>query len=361
MREDGTSQTPATAVETVAPPASGTRGIRRGLRLLGRAAWGFIVLAVTAWGALAVCYAGLSQRPPRYGMALAFAIASLAAAMFFRPRQFRPVAFGAMFLLALAWFFTRTPANDREWADAVSRLTRGEVQGDRLILHDVRNFDYRSATDYTPGWVDRTYDLSRLTAVDFILVHWGSDAIAHAIVAFEFDDGQYLDVSIEARKERHESYSALQGFFRQFELIYVFAEERDVLRLRSNLLDEHVYLFRTRMTPAHARSVLLSYVARANELRERPEFYNALTTNCATGVLPHAKAGGARGQYSYEILLSGYAARQAYRNGALDDSIPYEELRRRSFVNPVAQALDQDPDFSRKIRAGLPTPSRRPS
>jgi hypothetical protein len=220
----------------------------------------------------------------------------------------------------------------------------------------VRNFDYRSASDYTVRWEDRSYDLSKLKTVDYILVYWGSPAIAHAIVSFGFEDGQYLSVSIETRKEQWESYSAVQGFFRQYELVYVFADERDSLRLRTNHRKEDVYLYQTRITPERGRAILLSYLEHANSLRRNPEFYNALTTNCATSILPHARAGGARGRWSWEILLSGYSARQAYRNGVLDDSIPYEELRTRSYLDPIAKDLDRDPDFSRKIRAGLPDP-----
>lgn len=337
-------------------PSVVARATRRCLRVFRLIVVGCVVIGITAWGTLAICYAGLPGTNPRYVAAAVFAAASVAVLLWFRPRRYRLLAFGAMFVLALAWFFTRTPSNDRDWATDVSELAWAQIEGDNVTVHNVRNFDYRSASDYAPRWEHRTYDLSKLATVDYILVYWGSPAIAHSIVSFGFADGQYLSVSIETRKERWESYSALQGFFRQYELVYVFADERDVLRLRTNHRGEDVYLYRTRITPERGRGILLSYLGRANSLRREPEFYNALTTNCATSILPHARAGGAPARFSWEVLLNGYSARQAHRNGLVDDSIPYEELRTRSYINPTAKDLDRDLEFSRKIRAGLPDP-----
>jgi hypothetical protein len=249
-----------------------------------------------------------------------------------------------------------SPSNDRDWLPEVARLASADVEGNRVVVHNVRNFDYRSETDFTPTWEDRSYDLDHLKSVDLILVYWGSKAIAHAIVSFGFDDGQYLAVSIETRKERGESYSAVQGFFRQYELVYVFADERDALRLRTNFRNEDVYLYHTRISPENTRRIFLSYLARANALRQDPEWYNALTTNCVTSVIPHARAGGAPAPWSMDILLSGHAARQAYRNGNLDDSLPFEQLESRSRVNDAALAAGNASDFSRQIRIGLPVP-----
>src|SRR5688572_21957272 len=316
-------------------PSVVARATRRGLRVLRFIVVGCVVVGITAWGTLAICYAGLPGTSPRYVAAATFAAASVAALLLFRPRRYRPLAFGAMFVLALAWFFTRAPSNERAWAADVAELAWAEIQRDNVTVHNVRNFDYRSESDYTPRWEQRAYDLGKLATVDYILVYWGSEAIAHSIVSFGFADGQYLSVSIETRKERWESYSAVQGFFRQYELVYVFADERDVLRLRTNHRGEDVYLYRTRITPERGRLILRSYLARANSLRREPEFYNALTTNCATSILPHARAGGAPGRFSRDVLLNGYSAHQAYRHGLLDDSIPYEELRTRSYVNPA--------------------------
>jgi hypothetical protein len=281
-----------------------------------------------------------------------------AAVLFARPRRYGLAAVGLLFAIVLGWFFTRTPSNDRNWLPDVARVASAEVEGNRLVVHNVRDFDYRSETDFTPRWTDRTYDLGKLRTVDLILVYWGSKAIAHAMVSFEFDDAQHLAVSVETRKETGESYSTVQGFFRQYELYYVFADERDVIRLRTRYRNEDVYLYRTTVGPEQARNVLQSYVRAANALNDRPQFYNALTSNCATNVLDHARDGKMPAKMSWEILLSGYAARQAYRNGRLDSSMPFEQLEARSHVNAAALAADADPNFCERIRAGLPNPAK---
>jgi hypothetical protein len=190
--------------------------------------------------------------------------------------------------------------------------------------------------------------------VDLILCYWGSPDVAHVISSFGFDDGRYLAASIEVRRENGEPQSSLRSLFREYELIYVFGDERDLLRLRTNIRKEDLYLYRTRLSPAQARAVLLSYLDRANALATRPEWYNTLTTNCATGALPHARAAGAPGQWSLDIFLSGRAARQAYANRLIDTSLPFDELERRSLINAAALAADNAPDFSQRIRSGLP-------
>jgi hypothetical protein len=332
------------------------------LRAVGLFLMRAVFVGLVTWAALAVCFAGRhGDAGPRYGMAGLLAVVVVAGAVFVRPKRLRwavpLVAFGAV----LAWFFSLKPSNDRDWQGDVARVAWAEVNGDRVVVHNVRDFDYRAETDWTARWEDRTYDLNKLRTVDMMLVYWGSDAIAHGIVSFVFDDGQYLAVSIETRKEKGKEYSAVQGFFRQYELIYIFADERDVVRLRTQYRNEDVYLYHTRMSPVQARASLMSYLKRAGELRERPEWYNALTTNCVTSVLPHGRAAGLPSKMSLDVLLSGHAARQAYRNGLLDDSLPYEQLHARSRVNAKARAADRDPRFSERIREGLTVPGpRRP-
>lgn len=358
---------PATAPTAEPRPPPVRRWGRRLAPWLRRASFGLAGIAwvVTAlWATAAVCYADHHGPSPRYVVAGLTLVVTAAVAWFALrarrwPRWLRWAAATAPFLIVLAWYLSLRPSNDRDWQPDVDRLAWADVGGSRVTVHNIRDFDYRSETDFTPAWEDRTYDLDSLRTADLILVYWGSDAIAHGIVSFGFADGQQLAVSIETRKEKGESYSAVQGFFRQYELIYVFADERDVLRVRTAYRHEDVYLYRTRIAPPQARAIFLSYLAKADELRREPEWYNALTTNCVTDVLPHARAGGARGRMSWEILASGYAARQAYRNGMLDDSMPFEELRSRSRVNDAANAADRTPDFSARIRAGLPVPSPR--
>jgi hypothetical protein len=347
----------AGAGEAPVGPRSSLRYMFAAFRWVGLAVLFIVLLGLMAWATLAIYYTDLSSSRPR-GVAAGIFVALTIGVVIFTRRQLRYAAAAllVMFGLVVLWFFSRTPSNDRDWAPDVAKVAWATTHGSRVIVHNVRNFAYRSETDYTPAWDDRTYDLDKLESADLILVYWGSKSIAHVIVSFGFSDGQYLCISIETRKETFESYSTVQGFFRQYELCYVFADERDVLRLRTDYRHEDVYIYHTRVTPAQARESLTSYLDTANSLREKPQWYNALTTNCATSVLPHVRASGKAGAWSTDILMSGRAGQQAYRNGQLDDSMPFEELEAKSHINAAALAAGNGSDFSQKIRMGLPHP-----
>ncbi len=288
--------------------------------------------------------------------AVAYGVGTLLVLLRVRP-------FGRAVLLVLAsfaalalWWSAIRPSNDRDWAPEYARTPWGEVAGDRLTLHDVRNFDYRSATDFTPRWETRTYDLSTLTGLDFFMSYWGSPVIAHTILAWTFADAPPLAVSIETRRERTESYSALRGFFREYEIFYVAADERDLIRLRTNHRGEHVYLYRMRTDLERARALLLDYVKSMNALRDRPEWYNALTHNCTTTIRAHTRALGGFAALDWRVLANGYADEMLYERGALDTRLPFEELKAACLVDAKAQAADRDPAFSTRIRDGVPRP-----
>ena len=209
---------------TSVPPPIKRRGIiRRCIGWFGAGLLSLVILGMLFWAALAVLYAD-THTGPRTIRAVLFALISLASVIFIRPRRYGLAVFALLFLAVLVWFFSLKPSNDRDWMPDVAKVAWVQVDGDRLTVHNIRNFEYRSETDFTPRWEDRTYDLSRLRSFDFMLVYWGSPSIAHAMVSFGFDDGQYLAVSIETRKEKPESYSTVQGFFRQYELIFIFAD-----------------------------------------------------------------------------------------------------------------------------------------
>lgn len=276
-----------------------------------------------------------------------------------RPRV--PIAiFGVVFLTFAVLWSRIEPSNDREWQPDVARLAWAEIDGDRVTIHNIRNFDYRTPTDYTPRHYDKTFDLNELDEVDLSTVYWMGDAIAHVMVSFGFAGRDYVTVSIETRKEVGEEYDTIRGFFRQYELIYVVGDDRDLVRLRTNYRKdpvEDVYMYRTRAPRENARRLFLDYLREINSLHDRPEFYNTGTTNCTTNVYRHTLVNPGRHHFSWKILLSGYAAEYVYENGMLDTSRPFAELRRLSLVNPVAQASDQAEDFAQQIRASLPRPA----
>jgi hypothetical protein len=268
-----------------------------------------------------------------------------------------------MFLVAfvalVVWFFAIPPSNHRRWAPEVAVLGSATVDGSLVTIRNIRNFEYRSETDFTPRYYDKTFDLERLQSVDLICVHWGSPAIAHIIASFGFGGSDFVAFSIEMRPEEGEVRSMARSFFRNYELVYVVADERDVIRLRTRYREprEQVYIYRTRLPVENQRKLFLSYVAKVQDLSTTPEWYNALVDNCTTGVLERIGAYGGRARYNWKVLLSGFAAEYAYECGMLEASLPFSELRQRCLVNARAEAADGDEDFSVRIREGLPAPS----
>ncbi len=280
-----------------------------------------------------------------------------AAASLATPRRWLAVAvYAAAFALFLAWWATITPTNDRNWTPDVARAVTATIDGDRLVVENVRNFAWRSDTDFDQRWEQRTYNLSHLTDVDLIMSYWAGEAIAHTIVSFGFDDGARLAFSIETRKESDESYSPLAGFFKQYELALIAADERDVVRVRSNIRGEDVRIYRLRMTPANARVLMREYVDTANDLARTPRFYNTLTSNCTTLVFGMVRVIHPGVPLDARVLLSGYLPNYAYDLGATDTSVSFETLRDLSKIRDKAALTDLDPDFSTRIRQGIPAP-----
>jgi len=314
------------------------------------------VLGLSGWGALAIYYGDSATRAWQTGSAALFGLTGVATVVgvFVRGWRLRAVVgFSILFVIVLVWWFSIAPSNDRAWQTDVSRLAYATIDGDRVTVHNVRNFRYRTETDFTPAWYDKTYDLSKLESVDLYAVYWMGPAIAHTILSFGFGGKDYLAVSIEARKEQGEGYSAIKGFFRQYELIYIVADERDVIRLRTDYRKdppEDVYRFQLKGGPEIARQFFLEYMKAINDLRDRPQFYNTLTANCTNLIWMHAQFNPDRVPFSWKILASGYGPEYLYDMDRLDTSVSFAELRKRAYVNPIGQKLGDDPDFARKIR-----------
>ncbi len=258
------------------------------------------------------------------------------------------------FMFALIWFFSLTPSNDRDWQPDLAVLPWSEINGSEVILHNIRNCDYRTETDFSCNYYDRTFDLAKLRTIDLFLVYWGSPNIAHTMLSFGFEDTGNVCFSIETRKEKGEEYSAMKGFFRQYEKIYVVADERDVVRLRTNFRHEDVYLYRLQVKPEIIRKVFLDYLQEVNRLKAQPEWYNALTGNCTTSIRQHTVPYNPDARLDWRMIVNGYIDEMIYERGFLSRSLPFTELKKKSYINKKAQAADHAPDFSRRIREGLP-------
>jgi len=314
-----------------------------------------LLAAMAAWAILAIYFADLPAALRYAGMGL-FLAASAAVLLRVRSRRRGVVFFLGLFALVLIGWLALPPSNDRTWQPDVAVLPYSTAQGDAITVHNIRNCDYRTESDYTVRYYDKTFALSKLRSFDLFLSDWGLKTIVHTMVSFGFEDGSYLCISIETRKEVGEEYSNLKGFFRQYELIYVVGDERDLIRLRTNYRKgETVYLYRlTGSSLEVARQIFLDYLRCINGLKAQPEWYNALTGNCTTEIRGHTRPYGGKVLWDWRILANGYIDQMAYEVGVLDRSLPFEVLKPKSIINAKALAADQDPAFSQRIREGLP-------
>ncbi len=312
-----------------------------------------VALMVLLWAAGALFYDLPTTPVVRKVAAVLFLLICLAFGVFGRGKL-RLIA-PLLTLAVVGWWFTLKPSNDRDWLADVDRTGWAEVDGDQVTLHNIRNCDYRTETDYTARWETRTVNLSKITGIDMAINYWGSPYIAHPILSFQFSDAPPVCFSIETRKEKGESYSAIGGLYRQYELIYIIAEERDVIRVRTNYRkDEDVYLYRLHITPEKARERFIESVNSANTLRDHPKWYNAITNNCTTSV--RSQHGHNRRPWDWRILLNGKMDEMLFEHGILGDrGMPFAEFRKRSLIDEEAKAADQSPDFSKLIRANAPS------
>jgi Domain of unknown function (DUF4105) len=330
------------------------------MRIALRLFVGVVISAITVWGVGALYFSPLLPDEWRAIGAGGYALLTILLFVFL-PRRGRTAAMAAFVFAILVVLFLRIPAsNDRDWQPEVANLPYATINGDRITIHNIRNFDYRTETDFTPRWETRTYDLSKLDSGD--IVYWAGKAIAHIMVSFGFAGKDYLAVSIETRKEKGESYSTLAGFFRQYELYYVVADERDVVRVRTTYRQpqEDVYIYRINGPLKNLRRVFLDYIKSMNDLREQASYYNTLTTNCTTSILFHTRMNPESPPLPWKVLLSGYVPDYLYELGRLDTARSFAELEKLSLVNARAHAADRDPAFSQRIRVGLPNPGVMP-
>ena len=235
-------------------------------------------------------------------------------------------------------------------------MPRAIIDGDRVRITGVRNFDYRSRNDFTVRYEDREVQLSHLTGLDFYVSYWSEGIVGHTFLSFLFDNAPPLSISIETRPEVGEGFNPIASLFKQFELIYVVGDEHDLVRVRTNYRKEAVYLYRLNSSPADVRRLLLVYLDRINELEDNPEFYHLLSNSCTINIIRYANAAGRTGRFDIRHLLNGLIDSYLYHSGRVDTTLPFEELRRRSQINAAAEAADNAPDFSERIRVGLPNP-----
>jgi len=334
-------------------PAQKSGWLRLILRWLGRLALGLVLLLLSLWAVGALSY-DVRVSWLRMPLAVIYAVTLLAVWIVVKRRWLAVSATLAGFALVLGWWLTLKPSNEGDWQPDVAVLPYADINGNEVTFHNIRNCDYRTETDYDVRHYDKTFDLEKIRTVDLFMVYWGATYMAHTMMSFGFEGGDYLCFSLETRKKKGQDYSAIQGLFRQFEFISIASDERDVVRLRTNYRQgEEVYLYRLRGSPAQARKFFLDYVLRMNRLREQPEWYNALTDNCTTGIRMQ-RATADRAPWDWRMLANGYGNELLYERGMIFTNLPLAELTERGHINARAKAADQAKDFSRQIREGVP-------
>ncbi len=254
------------------------------------------------------------------------------------------------FLISFLWWNSIHPSNKRIWADDVAHTVSGTVSGDIVTLYNVRNFTWHSLTDYDQSWESRNYNLSELSSVDLFLSSWGNPDIAHTLISFGFSNGEFLTFSVEIRKEKHELFSEIAGFFKQYEIALIAADENDIIKTRTNIRKEDVLLYRVLLTPEQRKELFLSYIERGNRLTEKPVFYHTITANCTTVVFDMVRLIVPSIPLDYRILLSGRLPSYIYDLGGFGNVLSFDELAAHASITLLAQEADDDKDFSQFIR-----------
>ncbi len=319
--------------------------------MVGSALSWIILLIAVLWAFGALWFDLPEEAMPRVAAAV-FGGVALLAAILVRPRWRAKLGIAIGVVLILMWWLTLQPKQHRDWKPEVALTAHADIQGDIVTFYNVRNLEYRTEEDFTSHYDLRRIDLRNLRGLDLFITYWGSPYMAHPIASYDFGPDGHICFSIETRPEKGESYSALGGLYRQFEQAYVVADERDVIRVRTNYRKgEDVYLYR--LNAPNAKQSFMEYVRSVNELHDAPRWYNAITNNCTTGIR-HQRAAEDRKPFDWRMLVNGFGDEMLYEQGAIDRTLPFADLKKISHINPKAKAADKDPDFSAKIRAGLP-------
>jgi hypothetical protein len=316
------------------------------------------VLFSAIWAGLALLLAGIfTSAVIAKCVAVVYAVLALITLVLFVLKRRRWTAlsiYGLAFTGVLFGWQGLMPSNERDWQTDVAVLPTATIEGDQVLVKNIRNFSYKSEFDYIPAYYDKTFDLNKLEGVDMVTVYWMGPQIAHIFLSFAFSDGKHLAISIETRKEKGEGYSTLKGFFRQYELYYVVADERDVIRLRTNYRHdppEDVYVYRLKGPLENTRNLFLEYLRQINDLAVKPAFYNSLTTNCTTTIWLNTRVNATHLPFHWSMIANGYLPQYLYQSGRIEKKgLTFEDLQKNVHANARAQTADQAADFSKRIR-----------
>lgn len=258
----------------------------------------------------------------------------------------------ALLLVLVVAYLSFKPTNTADWSLDQQILPSAVISGNLVTVENVRNFRYTSESDYTPSYYTKTYDVSKIKSVDYIVEPFGDfSGAAHTFLSFGFEGDQYVSISVEIRKKKGQSFSPWLTFLKQYELMYVVADEQDVIELRTNYRKDNVYMYPTKIDQVHAKQLFLSMIERVNQLHDKPEFYNLITNTCTTNIVRHVnEISEVKVPFSYKVLMPGYSDKLAYDLGLLDTTLPYNKIRTTFQINDKAMKYADDQNFSIKIR-----------
>jgi len=323
-------------------------------QIIAQVAAAILILLCWIWGGLALFVAGPEPAWLKYLLLTIFVIALPLGLYLDLAFWQKLLSLMLVFAILMTWWVPMKATNDKNWAPELARIPCGEIEDNVLVLRNVRNFKYTSRTEFTEHWETRRYDLEQLESLDIFLSYWGSPHIAHVIMSWGFSNGEYLAISIETRKDKSQVYSELRGFFKQYTLAYVAADEKDLIRLRTNYRKEKVYGYRIKNIPAQYKCYLLeSYLGHMNKLVDKPEFYHALLQNCTSGINQHYKTFMPDSSWiDWRLIANGHMDELLYDLGLLETDLPIDELRKLSRLDLRMQKLGEE-GFSANLRKGI--------
>jgi hypothetical protein len=332
---------------------AGTSTARRSRypKLVRAIAFSSLVVLLVVWAAAAIYFGGYGGGPWRFAISALFVGLSAWTWLFARKTQPLLGFWCATFVAVLLWYITLRPSHHRDWKLEVAALPRVEIEGDQARLTGYRDFAYRSRNDFDVHYRERTISLSDIEGIDLFISYWGKELMAHTFLSFRFKNAEPVCVSIEGRMEKGETFAALPGIFKRFELIYVLGDERDIIRVRTNHRGEEVYMYPIKVTPEAARRLFLVYAAKINRLAQEPEFYHLLSNSCTANIVRNAEAAGHRTSiFEGRFVLNGLVDRYLYDAGLVENAIPFPNLRRRARITDIAK-ISPDEGFSNHIRS----------
>ena len=304
------------------------------------------------WSTLAIRFSGLAGETLPLIASGIFAAGILLAFIFLPNRKRTALTVLILCIGIVIGWSQKRPSHDRDWMPSVAKLPYATIEGNQLRIHNIRNFDYRTEKDFLVRYYNKTFDLKKLETVDFVLSYWdGNKEIAHTILSFGFSDGEYLAVSVETRVEQGEPWSELPGFFKQYELIYILGDERDLLRLRTNFRKEEVFLYPTTIDPENVRKFFKVIMERVNNIASKPEFYNTISHSCFSSLFEDFKRVlTPKSLFDYRRIANGYSDKMLYENGWIDSKLSFEDTKRLHHINQYVQGNINGENYSIKIR-----------